>query len=89
MISHIYFRGNRVQEKDLKIVRCFSESETSESFNWRAWNGRSSWRISDWNEKFWQMFTKVKIRKTKIWGLEEFKMLFGVVQEKILNINKS
>ena len=44
---------------------------------------------SDSNERFWQMFTKVKIRKTKIWELEELKILFGVVEERILNIYKS
>ena len=43
----------------------------------------------DSNERFWQMFTKVKIRKTKIWELEELKILFGVVEERILNIYKS
>ena len=31
---------------------------------------------SDLNERFWQIFTNVKIRKTKIWGLEQLKMLF-------------
>ena len=33
------------------------------------------------NEKFWPMFTNVKIRKTKISGLEELKMLFRFVEE--------
>ena len=45
--------------------------------------------ISDSNENFWKMFTNVKIRNTKIWGLEEIKMLFLVVQERLLNIYKS
>ena len=38
---------------------------------------------------FVQMFTKVNIRKTKIWGLEELKILFRVVEERILSIYKS
>ena len=41
---------------------------------------------SDSNESFWQMFTNAKIRKTKISGLEELKMLFRVVEERISNI---
>ena len=32
------------------------------------------------------MFTNAKIRKTKISGLEELKMLFRVVEERISNI---
>ena len=44
---------------------------------------------SNSNERFWQMFTSVKIRKTKIRGLEELEMLFRVVEERILNIYKS
>ena len=32
----------RVRNKDLKMVCCFSESETSESFNWRSWSGGNS-----------------------------------------------
>ena len=40
---------------------------------------------SDSNE----MFTNAKIRKTKIWGLKELKMLFRVVDERTLNIHKS
>ena len=43
--------------------------------------------ISD--EDMSQMFTNRKIRKTKIWGLEELKMLFRVVEEIILKIHKS
>ena len=43
---------------------------------------------SDSNKRFWQMFTKVKVRKTKIWGLEELKMLIRVVEERILDIYK-
>ena len=38
---------------------------------------------------FVQMFTKVNIRKTKISGLEELKILFRVVEERILSIYKS
>ena len=43
---------------------------------------------SDLNGSFWQMFSDVKIKKTKIWGLEELKMLFRFV-ERIFNIYKS
>ena len=35
----------RVWNKDLKTVICFSGSETSEPFNWRAWGGCSNWKI--------------------------------------------
>ena len=41
------------------------------------------------NERFWQIFTNVKIRKTKIWGLEELKMFFRDVEERIVNIYKN
>ena len=41
---------------------------------------------SESNEWFWQMYTNVKIRKTKIWGLQELEILFRVVEEIILNI---
>ena len=40
---------------------------------------------SNSNERFWQMFTNVKIRKAKVWGLEELKMMLKVVEERILN----
>ena len=43
----------------------------------------------DSNERFSQIFTKVKIRKTKIRGFEELKMLFRFVKERILCIYKS
>ena len=43
---------------------------------------------SDSNEKFWQLFTNVKIRETKIRRLEELKILLRVVEERILNIYK-
>ena len=36
---------------------------------------------SDSNERFWQIFTNVKITKTKIWRLKELKMLFRFVEE--------
>ena len=39
-------------------------------------------------ERFWQIFTKVKIRKIKIWGLEELKMLFRFVDEKDKNYHQ-
>ena len=42
--------------------------------------------ISDSNERFWQIFTNVKIRKTKICGLEEVRMLSRFVEDRILNI---
>ena len=44
---------------------------------------------SDSNERFWQMFTNIKIKKTTIWGIEELKMLFRDVEERILNIYKN
>ena len=43
---------------------------------------------NDSNERFWQKFPNVKIRKTKIWGLEELEILFTVVEDRILNIHK-
>ena len=43
-----------------KTKHCFDTFDTSDTFD-----------SSDSNERFWQIFTNVKIRKTKIWGLEE------------------
>ena len=43
----------------------------------------------DSNKRFWQIFTSVKIRKTKIWGFEELKTLFGVVEARLVNVYKS
>ena len=42
--------------------------------------------ISDSNERLWQIFTNVKIKKTKICGLEEVQMLFRFVEDRILKI---
>ena len=69
----------------------FSGSETSESINWRSGLGAALGKFdsSDSNKRFWQMLANVKIRKTKIWGLEELKILFRVVEERISNICKS
>ena len=39
--------------------------------------------LSSLNTSFWQLFTNVKIRKTKIWVTEELKMLFRNVEERI------
>ena len=44
---------------------------------------------SDFNKRFWQIFTNVKVRKTKIWGLEQLKMLFRFAKERILITYKS
>ena len=44
---------------------------------------------SDSNKRFWQRFTNVKIRKTKIWGLEELKMFSRFAEERTLNIYQS
>ena len=41
---------------------------------------------NDSNERFWQVFTNVKIRETKIWGLEELKILFRIAEERIVNL---
>ena len=43
----------------------------------------------DSNERFWQMLTNVKIRKIKVWGFEELKILLWVVEERILNSYKN
>ena len=61
-----------------KTKHCFNTFDTSDTFD-----------SSDSNERFWQIFTNVKIRKTKIWGFEELKMLFRFVEERILCIYKS
>ena len=45
--------------------------------------------LADSSERFWQKFVDVKIRKTKIWGLDELKMLCRVVEKRIVNIYKS
>ena len=68
------------------MVRCFSGSETSESFNWRDGVGAAvvKFNSSDLNERF----DNLKIRKTKIWGLEELKMLFRFVEGRILNMDR-
>ena len=39
---------------------------------------------SDSNETFWQIFTNVKISKTKILGFEELEMLFRFAEEIML-----
>ena len=39
--------------------------------------------LSSLNTSFWQLLTNVKISKTKIWGLEELKMLFRNLEERI------
>ena len=61
-----------------KTKHCFDNFNSSDTFD-----SRNS------NESFWQIFTNVKIRKTKIWGFEELKMLFRFVKERILCIYKS
>ena len=73
------------QHKNLKMVYCFSGSETTDSVNWMARAGAAHGKFgsSDTNERSWQMFTNVGNRKTKNWGLEELKMLFRIVYEKI------
>ena len=38
------------------------------------------------NERLRQMLTNVAIKKAKIWGLEELKMLCRAVEERIVNI---
>ena len=61
-------------QKCPKIKRCFDTFDSSDTFE-----------SSDSNEMFWQISTN-KIKKTKIWGLEELKIF---VEEKILCIYKS
>ena len=62
------FRENN--QKWPKTKHCFDISDTFVS--------------RDLNERFWQIFTKVKIRKTKLWRFEELKILFRFVEERIL-----
>ena len=58
------------------MVCCFSGSDTMshsiEEPGVAAALGKFD--SSDSNERFWQIFTNVKIRKTNIWGLEELKI---------------
>ena len=61
-----------------KTKQCFDNFDSSDTFDKR-----------DSNERFWQISTKIKIRKTKIRGFEVLKMLFRFVEEKILYIYKS
>ena len=61
-----------------KTKRCFDTFDSSDAFD-----------SSDSNERFWQIFTNLKIRKTKIWGFEELKMLFRFVKERILRVYTS
>ena len=61
-----------------KAKHCFDNFDSSDTFDSR-----------DSNKRFWQIFTNVKIRKTKIWGFEELKMLFRFIEERILRICKS
>ena len=42
--------------------------------------------LSSLNTSFWEMLTNVKIRKTKIWGLEGTKMLLRNVGENLIFI---
>ena len=75
----------------MKIVCCFSGSETSELVSWGPGVGAALWDFNsnDSNEMFRHMFANVKIRETKIWGLEELKILLRVVEKRIINIYKS
>ena len=61
-----------------KKKHCFDKFDSSDTFDSRGSN-----------ERFWQISTKVKIRKTKIWGYEELKRLLRFVEERILFIYKS
>ena len=77
-----------------KTKHCLDNFDSSDTFDNR-----------DSNERFWEIFTKVKVRKTKIWEFEELKilkirktkmwefeelkMLFRFVEERILCIYKS
>ena len=61
-----------------KTKHCFDNFDSSDTFDSR-----------DSNERFWEIFSKVKIRKTKIRGFEELKMLLRFVEERILCIYKS
>ena len=79
---------SRVRNKDLKMVRSFSGNETSESFKWRAWGENLIRMKFDSNERFWQMFTKVKIRKQKLEYLKNLKYCLEL-QKRILNVYKS
>ena len=65
-------------QKWSKTKHCFDNFDNSDTFDSR-----------DSNETFWQIFTEVKIRKTKTWGFKELKMLFRFVEERILCIYKS
>ena len=58
-------------QKWSKTKHCFDNFDNSDAFDSR-----------DSNETFWQIFTKVKIRKTKTWGFKELKMLFRFVEER-------
>ena len=60
-----------------KTKHCFDIFDSSDTFD------------SSDSIRFWQIFTNVKIRKTKIWGFEELKMLFRFVEERILCICES
>ena len=66
------------KQKWPKTKHCFDNFDSSSTFDSR-----------DLNERFWEIFTKVNIRKTKKWGFEELKMLFRFVEERILCIYKS
>ena len=61
-----------------KTKHCSDNFNSSDTFDSR-----------DSNERFWEIFSKVKIRKTKIRGFEELKMLLRFVEERILCIYKS
>ena len=61
-----------------KTKHCFDNFDSSDTFDSR-----------DSNKRFWQIFTNVKVRKTKIWGFEELKILFRFVEERYLCIYKS
>ena len=76
--SRVFWLFCENNQKLPKTKHCFDNFDSNDTFDRR-----------DSNERFWAIFTKVKIRKTKIWGFEELKMLFRFVKERILRVYTS
>ena len=92
MIPYIYFRAKQGAKWGLKKGQLFFWAAKRMSHLTEEPGVDAAFRkldSSDSNGRFWQMLTNVKIRKRNVWGLEELKMMFKAVQEKMFNIYKT
>ena len=57
-----------------KTKHCFDNFDSSGTFD----------SCDSYNERFWQIFTKIKIRKAKIWGFDDLKCCLDLEKKKIM-----